>query len=226
MIPKLQEKKKAIALRKQGFSYNEIRKRIVVAKSTLSLWLRSVGLAKRHIRRLTEKQRQTQKMAVAKWHAFRVEKTFRIKQQAQAEITSLSKRERWFIGIALYWAEGSKEKDRSTRVQFSNSDPAMILFFRSWALEFLPVLPDQLRYELYIHEKSKSIFSAIKFWSQHLDIDPAELKIRYKRHNPSPRRKNIFKSYIGLIKMVICKSIDLNRKISGWIEGLAQSLKT
>ena len=51
-MAKVSEKKKAIELRKQGLSYSEIRKIVTVAKSTLSLWLRSVGLAKRHIRRI------------------------------------------------------------------------------------------------------------------------------------------------------------------------------
>jgi len=47
MIFKFKEKEKAIKLRKRGFSYSEILREIPVAKSTLSLWLRSVGLAKK-----------------------------------------------------------------------------------------------------------------------------------------------------------------------------------
>ncbi len=47
MIPKKEERKKAIQLRKKGLSYSKILKQVPVAKSTLSLWLRSVGLTKR-----------------------------------------------------------------------------------------------------------------------------------------------------------------------------------
>lgn len=55
MIQKIEEKKKAIELRKQGLSYREILEQIPVAKSSLSLWLRSVGLSKKQKQRLTEK---------------------------------------------------------------------------------------------------------------------------------------------------------------------------
>jgi len=47
--------KKAIELRKKGLSYSEILKCVPVAKSTLSLWLRSVGLSKKQRQRLTDK---------------------------------------------------------------------------------------------------------------------------------------------------------------------------
>ena len=42
----VQEKETAVALRKKGLSYNEILKRIPVAKSSLSLWLRDLPLTK------------------------------------------------------------------------------------------------------------------------------------------------------------------------------------
>jgi transposase len=60
MLTKLKEKETAIELRKQGYSYSEILKKVPVAKSTLSLWLRSVGLAERQKQRLTEKKRKGQ----------------------------------------------------------------------------------------------------------------------------------------------------------------------
>ena len=49
-------KKKSIFLRKKGWSYSEILRRVPVAKSTLSLWLRSVGLSKKQRQRFTEKK--------------------------------------------------------------------------------------------------------------------------------------------------------------------------
>jgi transposase len=60
MVVKFKEKETAIELRRQGYSYSEILKKIPVAKSTLSLWLRSVGLAERQKQRLTEKKRKGQ----------------------------------------------------------------------------------------------------------------------------------------------------------------------
>jgi hypothetical protein len=53
---KLALKEKAIQLRKKGLSYREIMAQVPVAKSTISLWLRSVGLSKRQWQRLTKKK--------------------------------------------------------------------------------------------------------------------------------------------------------------------------
>ena len=56
MIIKNELKSKAIELRKQGFSYSEILKQIPVAKSTLSVWLKNVGLSKKQKQKLTKKK--------------------------------------------------------------------------------------------------------------------------------------------------------------------------
>ena len=56
MKSKIEEKNKAIELRKQGLSYREILEQIPVAKSSLSLWLKSVKLAESQKQRLTEKK--------------------------------------------------------------------------------------------------------------------------------------------------------------------------
>lgn len=217
------EKNEALRLRKQGLTYNEIREKIKVSKSTLSLWLRSVGLAKRHTRRISEKQRQTQKRAVEKWHTQRVEKTRSIKEQAYGEIGPLTKRELWFIGIALYWAEGSKEHEHGTRVQLSNSDPHMLLLFKKWACEYLKAEEDDFDYTLYIHERARNISGAVGYWADFLSIEPHQISLVFKKHNPSPKRKNIGVNYRGLVRLTIRRSTDLNRRISGWIDGIVSA---
>lgn len=224
-MTKIALQQKAVALRKLGYSYNEIREKVIVSKSSLSLWLRSVGLTKRQVQRLTDKKRTAQKKAIQAVRTYRIEKTKIIKERALAEIPNLSEREKWFIGIALYWAEGSKERERSSQVKFSNIDPGMVLFFREWMFDFLKANPGDLTYRLYIHEKSAERLKAIKFWTKLLNIDPYELKISLKRHNPSPKRKNIGIHYVGVMQLVLHRSADINRKISGWINGIISRTK-
>lgn len=48
------EKSKALELRKQGYSYTQIREEIRVSKSTLSLWLRDFPLSDKRIRELRD----------------------------------------------------------------------------------------------------------------------------------------------------------------------------
>lgn len=75
-------RQKAIALRQKGFSYSEILVQIPVAKSTLSLWLRSVDLSRPQPQRLTVlKLRAIKKGATAR-HAERLKLLAQIKKEA------------------------------------------------------------------------------------------------------------------------------------------------
>lgn len=221
---KLKEKEKAVMLRKSGFSYSEILKEVPVAKSTLSLWLKEVGLSSAQKQRLTDKKLAAMKRGSEKVHRLRMERWNKIKIQASGEVNKLSKEERWLIGTALYWAEGSKEKENghSTPIKFSNSDICMILIFRDWLREFFNVLKEDIKYELYIHERA-DWKSAQNFWACQLEIRSENIRIYFKPHNFNPKRKNIGKKYVGLIRLCLSNSISLTRKISGWVEGICNN---
>ncbi|WP_412733112.1 hypothetical protein [Minisyncoccus archaeiphilus] len=217
------DKNKAIILRQQGYTYSEILKEVSVAKSTLSLWLKEVGLVESQEQRITEKRISGALKGAKTRHLQRISSTQKIKDEARKEIEYLSKRELWLIGISLYWAEGSKEKDNGTRsgVVFSNSDPRMILLFVKWLRDVLIVSDQDLIYELYIHEVV-GVKSAQIYWSQILSIPVATLRTYFKRSKEKIGRKNIGKEYYGLIRVRVRKSTNLNRKISGWAEGICE----
>src|SRR3989338_4221 len=141
MIPKIQEKEKAILLRKEGFSYTEILEQVPVAKSSLALWLQSVGLSKKQKQRLTDKKLASARRGALKKKEDRIFRTKIIKESAEKDVGKLTEREKWLIGIALYWDEGSKEKEwrPGSSAQFINSDPLMIRFFISWLLNICKV---------------------------------------------------------------------------------------
>lgn len=217
-------KEKAILFRKEGFSYSEILKRVPVAKSTLSDWLRLVGLSKRQKQRLTEKKLAAMKRGWEKMHQLRMERWKEIKNKAENEIKNLSKKERFILGVALYWAEGAKEKEygSATNIKFSNSDAKMILVFRKWLNEFFVISKENIKYELYIHEKA-DLVSAKKFWALNLNISPEDIRVYFKPHNIKPKRKNIGRDYHGLIRIAVLDSINLVRKINGWVDGICKN---
>lgn len=224
MISKNTEKQKAIKLRKKGFSYGEILKQVPVAKSTLSLWLRSVGLSKKQEQRLTEKRLAAMKRGWEACRRKRILTSNKIKEAAEKEIGRISDRELWLIGIALYWAEGNKEKDNNIGqgVIFSNSDPAMIKIFLKWLRDMIGIQNNQIKVEIYIHENSKnSVADAIDYWSNIANIPTNEFKyIYFKRNKINTKRKNIGDKYYGLLRVRVGRSSSLNRKISGWVNGI------
>ncbi|TSC52605.1 MAG: hypothetical protein LiPW39_558 [Parcubacteria group bacterium LiPW_39] len=227
MISKTKEKSSAIALRKKGLSYNEILKLVPVSKSTLSLWLRDVGLAKKQKQRLSEKRRLAQIKAQQACRAKRVKITEEIKSIAKGEVGLLNERELWLIGAALYWAEGSKQKANnvSARVAFSNSDPQMLKLFLEWLRRCCKILPQDIIFSIYLHETATERKSEIqRYWAETTGFPLNQFnKIVWKKNKINTRRKNIGENYYGLLRITVHKSTNLNRKIAGWIEGISKN---
>jgi hypothetical protein len=225
-IAKYDLKEKAIALRKEGYTYSEILRQIPIAKSTLSDWLHSVDLSKHQKQLLTEKKLAAAKRGGAAKHQQRLDKVKAITKAAKVEIGSLSNRELWLMGTMLYWAEGSKEKDWNpgSGVRFTNMDPAMICFFLKWLKEICNIGPEELIFQIYIHDTHRNrIGEIIKFWSQKINL-PSEFftNIYFKRSNIKTVRKNIDVTYFGVIRITVRSSASLQRRIAGWTQGVVE----
>jgi hypothetical protein len=225
MIKKLEEKEKAINLRKKGFSYGEILKIVPVAKSSLSLWLKSVGLSKPQKQRLTIKRLLA---AQRGWKARRKKKeeiTKLIKNEAEKEIGKLSKRELWLIGTALYWGEGSKEKNRSTGIKFSNSDPEMIKLFLKWLRLSCGIARKDIYFEIYLHKTAKEKEDKVrKYWSKITNYSSDYFrKTIWKKGTIKTKRENVGDDYRGQLRVYVKRSTNLNRKVTGWTRGICKN---
>ena len=217
-------KLKSIKLRKKGLSYNEILSTIPVAKSTLSLWLRDVGLAKKQRQRLSDKKRQSSLRGSQKRKDERILRSLEIKSSAMSEIGKLSIRELWLIGVALYWAEGSKEKEYhpGSGTYFTNGDPRMIKTFLIWLKKCCDIEMAKIRFEIYIHESSKNnIPKIINYWAK-VTGSPRKnfTNIYFKKNKVKTKRNNTGDLYFGLLKIKVKKSSSLLRKIDGWVNGI------
>ncbi len=219
-------KERAINLRRRGFSYSEILKLIPVAKSTLSLWLRNVGLSKSQIQKLSNKKLAAAHRGGEARRSKRLAITREILKRAAREIGSVSQRELWLMGIMLYWAEGSKEKDQrpGLGVQFTNSDPQMIKIFLKWLTEICKVQQHEICFDIFIHENSKNnIDQVIHHWSKSVDFPKSHFPhVYFKKSKIKTLRKNIGSSYYGLVKVRVKASSSLNRKIAGWVNGVVK----
>lgn len=227
MILKAKEKEKAIKLRKRGFSYSEILGKIPVAKSSLSLWLRNVGLTKRQRQRLTQKKLAAVLKGAQAKRNYRLAVTEKIKNKARSEIAKLSNRELWLIGATLYWAEGAKQKEHnvSQKVKFSNSDPKMIKIFLKWLQSICKIPKSEIYFRVSLHETAADKLKEVqKYWSNVTGFPIKNFqKIYWKKHKINTKRKNVGKKYFGLLNIYVRKSTNLNRKILGWIEGICEN---
>ena len=218
------QREKAVELRKAGKTYSEILKVVPVAKSTLSLWLREVGLSTQQTQKITERRIAGARKGARARTLKRKREIAQLTMKGVEDIGTLSKRELWLIGIALYWAEGSKQRDSSVseRIAFANSDPRMLKLFIVW-LGSLGIASTALIYEIYLHETRASEVNKVKrWWSKELGISVEGLqKVYFKRGNPKTnRRSNTGDLYHGLLRIKVRSSTSFNRQVNGWVQGI------
>lgn len=220
-------KEQAIALRKTGKTYREILSTIPVAKSTLSEWLRSVGLAVAQQQRITQKRLDAAARGARARRVKRLQELEKMVSDGVVAVKSLSSRELWLIGTALYWAEGAKQNERSPscRIAFGNMDVRMLIVFLHW-LRLLGIKEEQIEYELYVHTNRKDETEEFKkWWVTHLSIPRNTLhRVYYKRGNPKTKRTNVSDLYHGLLRIKVKASTSLNRKVSGWTSGIVAAV--
>ncbi|MFA5934564.1 MAG: hypothetical protein WC827_01605 [Candidatus Paceibacterota bacterium] len=215
---------RAINLRKSGKTYSEILKIIPVAKSTLSEWLRDVGIAKHQKQAFTEKRRLASLSGGLARKRQRIELSKGILNSSETEIGKISDRELWLIGTALYWAEGSKEKEYApgSGIKFSNSDPKMIIVFLKWLTKICKIQEGQMGFEIYIHDNHRNEVQRFKeYWSNMTGFDIKFFDtVYFKKNIIKTKRKNIGDLYFGLLRVKVLKSSTLNRKVQGWVNGI------
>lgn len=226
-MSKDQEKQGAINLRKEGYSYSEILKQIPVAKSTLSLWLRSVGLSKRQQQRLTQKKLEAISRGAKRKREQRIALINKIYQDTEEDVKRITKRELWLMGIMLYWAEGAKQKEHnvSQAIKFSNSDPKIIRIFLNWLDTILNIKKEDIKFRICLHETAFNKLKAVqKYWSETtgFPIDKFQ-KLDWKKNKINTKRKNTGDNYFGLLNIYVARSTNLNRKIESWAKRIYEN---
>lgn len=185
-MARTKDRERALGLRKKGMSYSQIKKRLGVAKSTLSYWLRDYPLSEKRIREL---QGQNEQRIERCRETKREKKEKRLKEfyeQQKKLIFPTSERELYLAGLFLYWGDGTKS--HPTSLSLSNSDPAMLNFFIAWLTKSLKIPKKKLRVQLHLYQ-NMDINEEIKFWSKTLCLpqnqfyNPYIKKTSFKRIN-------------------------------------------
>lgn len=210
-------KKIAEELRKTGLSYNEIKNRVGVAKSTLSLWLKSTPLSEKHRRRLYTKQIQILSRGPKSQQERRRRDVEKIIKTTKEEVAFLKPETIKLIGAALYWAEG----DKSNMLAFTNSDPNFILFMVRWLEKVFDSNPKDLKARLNIYPQQNEL-KIKRFWASLTGIPVKNFGKSYvKPPNKGYKKNNL---YYGTIKIAMPKSVDSRYRVFGWIEGIIRAI--
>lgn len=161
---------------KSQLSYGEIAKRLRVSKSTLSRWLADIPLSEDRVRALRQeawtKGEEKREKFRRTMRAKRDEQDERAYQVLKNKFVSMSKQSLFIAGLMLYAAEGDK-KTRA-EIAFTNTDPAMVLFFARWLSQYLDIPKEKLRIQLHLYE-DMDIKKEESFWQHYLGLDRSQL---------------------------------------------------
>ncbi|HRH55489.1 MAG TPA: helix-turn-helix domain-containing protein [Candidatus Paceibacterota bacterium] len=170
MLSKVQEKKRALELRRQGYSYREILAEVRVAKSTLSSWIKDLPLSADEEKYLKERVAGNisngRVRAASALHRRRIDRDNATLIEARENFEIHKSNPFFSIGVALYWAEGTK---RNSGFSFINSDLDMIVLMIKWIEEFLGVEKQKIKARLYTHEPFARDNNEI-FWSKETGV--------------------------------------------------------
>jgi hypothetical protein len=223
MPAKIELKNIAIKLRKRGYSYQDILKVIKVSKSSLSLWLKNIKLSEEQQNHLNSRVENGHLLGAKAARDKRLLISKEIRNDAINEVGKISKKEMLMLGAMLYWGEGSKQSDRnvSQPVEFVNSDFRMCNFFIKWITEIVGVDINNLVFRVYINETKKDYSEKyINIWSKIINIPSSKIKTFFTKDRHSNLKRSSRDNYKGQLRIVIKKSTNLNRRISGLIDGI------
>jgi len=210
---------RARELRRQGLSILAIASQLHVGKGRIADWVRDIP-GPQQPRSATGEQRRREgyHRYWKKESATREARRQAISAEAASQVGDLTEREVLITGALAYWCEGSKSKphQRRDRVTFMNSDPTLIRFFVHF-LRVAGVPQSDLRFSVSIHE-SADVAAAERFWRKVTGAGPEQFnRACMKRHIAKTVRDNTDDSYHGCLRLDVCRSKDLYRKIEGWV---------
>jgi hypothetical protein len=222
-MAKSAERLKAIQLRREGKSIKEIAKALCISAGSASRWTQDIELSDAQREYLRIRQIASgHKGRVAGANMNREKRLKRLHSAdklAREDIPEISKKDLFYIGIGLYWGEGTKARHSPFGV--TNSDPRIILLMMRWFEECFNLGRDRFRPRVFIsdiHREREEVILA--YWADALSI-PLSQFCRTVFLNKGKKRYENHDRYFGVMALQVAKAAEIRYKVLAKIERVA-----
>ena len=216
-------KERAIKMRMDGFSLNDISKLLNKNKSTIGYWCRDIKLSRRALNRLISNGKYKHQKSITKYYENKKKARLKHKKKLEKlgykEVQNINRRDLFMVGISLYWGEGYKKGNNE--LGFTNSDPEMIKIIIKFFKEIYAVKPKDFILRISINEihrdRDKEL---IKYWSKITKISQNQFT---KTSFIKIKNKKIYsneKNYYGTLRIKARNGAEIREKILGSIKAL------
>jgi transcriptional regulator with XRE-family HTH domain len=186
----------------RGYSIKQIAALLGVSTSSVSLWVRDIELTPEQHEALRERNPIYNGQLSGRAASSARRRAERSAYQERGRALARRGDPLHVTGCMLYWAEGSKDRNC---VQFTNSDPAMVLLFVRFLRFCLDVRPEDIRLACYLYadhvERQQEVE---RFWLQVTGLPETSLRRSIvNAYSKSSARKRVNKLPYGTCRVVV-----------------------
>lgn len=214
-------KRKAWELRKEGKSYNSIRKELKVSKSTLSYWFQYLDWSRevknknaKEIEKISTNRIILLNKAKKK---LSLERHENMKKEAMEEFEKYKDNPIFIAGLMLYLGEGDKSI-KTGHLRMGNVDPYVLKIFMKFIIMFCSINKEKIRFWLLCYP-DHDIEKCLNWWSESIKISKDQF---YKTQVIQGRHKE--KKLLYGVGNITITSTFLKTKVLKWIELMSDHL--
>ena len=206
----------AIVLRKAGYSYTYIQKKIGVSKSTLSKWLSSLPYISNQ--ETIDKIDKARLMANEAQRAKKRKSIVDARKLAIKDIGKFTKRDLFMFGVGLYTGEGSK----TSCLRIVNSDPKIIKTSIKWFKKICGL--QNINFSIRIHTyPDNNQEDSVIFWMKETGLPRSAFLKTWVDVRTNKKKKNYGKLPYGTAHLTVKSAGQGNagefllRRVLSWI---------
>ena len=209
---RIDDKRRAIELRRSGKSYRSIENELGIAKSTLSGWLKDVHLTQAQSKRLhqnwLEGLERARKMA-SQVHVTTKKNSINMHKREAKETVNSMKIDKNLLEImlvGLYLGDGFKVNGR---VGLGNSNPRIVKLFLTLIRVLYTINEDKIRVQIFARMDQKET-ELIQYWSDLLTVPMTQFhKTQFDKRTAESKTKS---NYYGVCAVSV-SNMELQRHI-------------